>query len=116
MRISDWSSDVCSSDLLRRGGVSYRARQRRAASLQPLHQMGTGIIALGLLELLADHGEPATLAVELPQAAPGDRPRQIRSLGSDAGSRLSPLACRLRIAAEDQIGRASCRERGYEYG
>ena len=59
-------------------GVSYRARQRRAASLQPLHQMGTGIIALGLLELLADHGEPATLAVELPQADPGDRLRQIR--------------------------------------
>src|SRR3546814_13469640 len=83
MRRSDWSSDVCSSVLraLRRGGVSYRARQRRAASLQPLHQMGTGIIALGLLELLADHGEPATLAVELPQADPGDRLRQIRYLG-----------------------------------
>src|SRR3546814_20092887 len=103
MRRSDWSSDVCSSVLRarRRVGVSYRARQRRAASLQPLPQMGTGILALGLLELLATHGEPATHAVELPQADPGDRLRQLRYWGSYAGRRLSRQACRAPIAQED---------------
>src|SRR3546814_1705243 len=39
MRISDWSSDVCSSDLarpLRPGGLSVRSRALRRAALAPV--------------------------------------------------------------------------------
>src|SRR3546814_7847299 len=41
MRISDWSSDVCSSDLVRSGGGDDRFRQTlRAARLQKLRRLG----------------------------------------------------------------------------
>src|SRR3546814_15098887 len=54
MRISDWSSDVCSSDLSsgdeRRLNASVRARARRAGSLPirgaPARRPGDGVIEL----------------------------------------------------------------------
>src|SRR3546814_248975 len=53
MRISDWSSDVCSSDLARgeRGIVLAIAQDRRA---DEYHQIGLGAAAAARFEQLAD--------------------------------------------------------------
>src|SRR3546814_15037727 len=85
MRISDWSSDVCSSDLL------FGARDRR------LHRREFG--HLGAVERSVDR-----------KAQPRDRPRHdlefkaIAFRRADVGSELD----RIRHA---EIGRASWRER-----
>src|SRR3546814_13203859 len=92
MRISDWSSDVCSSDLTRLG--DERFGQRVFADLveargQPQH--------LGLVE-------PAN-ADRLVERGPalGERAGLVHDPGVDPA------------AVFDQIGRASCRERVCQY-
>src|SRR3546814_9082495 len=69
MRISDWSSDVCSSDLHRLGGRRHRVGQHLApvAHEQPLAFFGDPVVAalvivcaeLGApeIDLLGDHRE-----------------------------------------------------------
>src|SRR3546814_19992215 len=84
MRISDWSSDVCSSDLHQRLALLGRQlRQRPAEVLQfqggdlvRLAAQGGGVAAVGVLHL----------APPLAQLGVGE-------------------------VAQDEIGRASCRER-----
>src|SRR3546814_5127211 len=58
MRISDWSSDVCSSDLLDHPEQGFRllALDRRAG-LRPPHQLGRFRIAELLFQHLAHLGE-----------------------------------------------------------
>src|SRR3546814_1902697 len=87
MRISDWSSDVCSSDL------------------------GTGTVARGLAlrgctVTALDHSAPLLAqAAELDRAA-GVQVKQVRARVENAD--FPP-------ASFDQIGRASCRERVCQY-
>src|SRR3546814_2988191 len=87
MRISDWSSDVCSSDLPRRTGTPVRAGPWGRGARQ-------------------SHAR-ARLRVR-----PDARRRQLARLAGDAGWALclTPEASR---AVE--IGRASCRERVCQY-
>src|SRR3546814_18346486 len=103
MRISDWSSDVCSSDLLQDAGIEYRLNPRLVRGLDyynltvfewvtdRLGAQGTvcgGGRYDGLIELLG--GKPAT------------------AVGFAIGVERLPDLC---SQGAEQIGRASCRER-----
>src|SRR3546814_12835856 len=123
MRISDWSSDVCSSDLrlstrrVWRGFLSHSST-RKARYAVTRRCVGGG----GVCRALRSAG-PATQTVARCIQEP-DRSRGRRSLNlffnTDAAT-LSPLA--LFIQADwvvkfvilGQIGRASCRERVGQY-
>src|SRR3546814_13722105 len=101
MRIIAWSSDVCSSDL-------SVARDRRIHVLRP------GVDAAGDVENLVE-----TLRVEVVgrlRAAPAvvaeEAQRQVAGLGQQA---LEPAGVEHRIGqGAGQIGRAACRERGWQ--
>src|SRR3546814_10046499 len=99
MRISDWSSDVCSSDLPAQGTPvpgCKRQRAGNAAGVQVLHQAEEE----GQLLL------PDTLLVEGEDEAVAGRSKNVVAV-------LHPLGDALEI--EHQIGRASCRERVCQY-
>src|SRR3546814_16880569 len=99
MRISDWSSDVCSSDLdLRLPGAALR----RACG-----------------ELSADRGRPRARP---PAAAPAPLPQQAvraehrpRAPAPDPPGAAPGLALREAGDLQAEIGSASCRERVYQY-
>src|SRR3546814_4899759 len=82
MRISDWSSDVCSSDLRRCQEVVDACWALGAANpILSIHDVGAGGISNALPELVDADGRGGHF--------------QLRD-----------------VQAADQIGRASCRERG----
>src|SRR3546814_4566805 len=86
MRISDWSSDVCSSDL--------RDLQVRLAE----------IIARLETELDEAVGEIGFEQLAAPQAAPHALARDRQKKGAERG-----------VEQDREIGRASCRERVCQY-
>src|SRR3546814_8849047 len=87
MRISDWSSDVCSSDLL------FFVLLRRTGR----------VIVMALLLLRRAEGEMvAGLAAHLQRLHAGVDPAVLE-------------AERLRQVVEEEIGRASCRDRVCQY-
>src|SRR3546814_2021176 len=96
MRISDWSSDVCSSDLAQRAMRVIRGRARRDA-VDPERVGMMGFSAGG--HVCADLATRFARVVYDPV---------------DASDRLS---ARPFVAAPiyPEIGRASCRERGCQY-
>src|SRR3546814_13183384 len=113
MRISDWSSDVCSSDLLLQGRPKHVADKYYAT-----------INATGL-----DHGELWSAGTELGRwlrskpvlvkvgdtlfAHGGISPRVLATgLGIDA---IDAVAARHIDLRRREIGSASCRERGSQY-
>src|SRR3546814_13787967 len=112
MRISDWSSDVCSSDLQRRRRcdrtVVIGVAQARAA--------GTVVEELALLALVDLHralravagGQaPDVLAVPLPVHRVLDRLGALCQRGAAAVLEV--------VDAARKIGRASCRARVFQY-
>src|SRR3546814_19105455 len=108
MRISDWSSDVCSSDLAKAVIIGFGARiewARLAAFGIPARMRG--IPAIGI----ADRSIPV-MAMEIARAQNGTIAIIPPSLGdSSCGEgEIAGLSFRL-----DQIGRTSCRERGCQY-
>src|SRR3546814_4001972 len=88
MRISDWSSDVCSSDLL------HLQRRTALGDLDP----GTGL----------DGGGPD-------RGVGGQQERPLAVGEEDEGRADRRLTCLVEAAHEEQIGRASCRERVCQY-
>src|SRR3546814_15895080 len=94
MRISDWSSDVCSSDLLEE---------------LALH----GLCGNGLGQVAVDAAGRVVLARGGEHAKGEAVARFVRSHQQGCGAMAEAVAGRLRAAApgEYQIGRASCRER-----
>src|SRR3546814_3060151 len=99
MRISDWSSDVCSYDLL---GVGTDARQHRLRRRDVL--LGDAVDALDAILAAVD----------------GQRPRLRRAVGRRdlQGRRLRRVAAEAKDEAAvggGEIGRASCRERVCQY-
>src|SRR3546814_20789069 len=103
MRISDWSSDVCSSDL----AGAYLRDARRAASrsggpVRPGSGQGTdgqGAVTLDLAG--CSDGELAALALAGRPSAYGELLRRHRD----------PVS---RLVRGPKIGRASCRERVWQ--
>src|SRR3546814_10550905 len=92
MRISDWSSDVCSSDLSTFG----------AAVLD-------GEFAVTITAIAVPVSEFSGVALDLPGVAPGQW-TAIRIPIRPGGATPSP-----RAGAYPEIGRASCRERVCQY-
>src|SRR3546814_14084234 len=97
MRISDWSSDVCFSDLLRLSGLAARDLDRVGD-----HE---GRIEADA-ELADERHVLARVATELFQERPGSR----------TGDRAEILDQIAAVHADPvEIGRATCRERGCQY-
>src|SRR3546814_1024364 len=96
MRISDWSSDVCSSDLADLPGRGFRDRAVVGA-------VGAEVVVLDLDPVLVGEGVEQGLGL-----------RDVgRGVDDDAALGLAGLD-RLRVAV-GKIGRASCRERVGQY-
>src|SRR3546814_13189889 len=106
MRISDWSSDVCSSDLRK-----FRAEgdMRPDGALQEVGHAGDEVLQaprLDLEVLAAREGEQA-----LGQRRTPPRPLQ-RTVDQPRGLGVVRKVLAQQLA---EIGRASCRERGCQY-
>src|SRR3546814_16156170 len=103
MRISDWSSDVCSSDLHETGGniAVYEAQLDDAMKLYG--RLGVGTVKTGYVAdaggIIAPGATPGTTATEW-----HDGQRQVRH-----HLKVVETAAKYHVA---EIGRASCRERG----
>src|SRR3546814_12298921 len=113
MRISDWSSDVCSSDLAFEAAVDL-ARHLAPGIVKAVENVGDRLAVLRDEEILHRHqlGNRETVVnfdqVEL-FARIGDA-----SLLIGSGSRVTGVADMAAIPCI-QIGRASCRERVCQY-
>src|SRR3546814_18563291 len=119
MRISDWSSDVCSSDLACRAAVRLRAARARGGARCGARRVGEAAVivrAIGVLVLAWTLGF-AVFMVALP--APLDPTRTTDAIvvpTGGAGRIDRGIALIERHAARRmQIGRASCRERVCQY-
>src|SRR3546814_12699969 len=105
MRISDWSSDVCSSDLVDRGARALR--------------IGAAVLKAGV-DLQHPFRAPDVDSARAARLRPPLLYRQIvPAVGivgmderADLGRRLVAV---VDLAVGGQIGRASCRERGCQY-
>src|SRR3546814_3830221 len=105
MRIRDWSSDVCSSDLVVRSGRSYRGVRAR--------DVGNGLFVINepvrnvrISEVRVAGGYRVIENTAAPDlVAAGIAGLHVR------GARASDLE---RSFARIQIGRAACRERGWQ--
>src|SRR3546814_4192243 len=99
MRISDWSSDVCSSDLLGAPVVEFHTGEYAHA-----HLAGDRDATARELKRIADM---AALA-----ARNGIEPHAGHGLTYD---NVQPIAAIPQVAELNKIGRASCRERVCQY-
>src|SRR3546814_10768736 len=93
MRISDWSSDVCSSDLF----SPFAARRCCAASLRLPYQLRMAIQIRTTLDEPETGGNFVPHRPARPEKSEGGRPFKLVSDYEPSG--------------DQQIGRASCRER-----
>src|SRR3546814_18885530 len=113
MRISDWSSDVCSSDLVDRSlllnipqlDVVLQTQQHVAAADRPgMLRAQLGVFARHPLQQRAQRDGIARLA-------PVERIDDA-ALGTEVEAQQEVTR---EVESADQIGRASCRERGGQY-
>src|SRR3546814_14596484 len=119
MRISDWSSDVCSSDLAANGKVKALAdlRQRHDDATQARTNADAALTQaseqrLGVADALSAAKQKVVDARTALDSARTDRQAAQRVL-AEGGERIRQ--CR-RGAAAQEIGRAACRERVCQYG
>src|SRR3546814_15765682 len=101
MRISDWSSDVCSSDLL-------------------LEQFVAGLVAervVDRLEAIEIEQEQRGRAIGAPRLGERliERPLHLLAVGEPGQLVEARHSCDLGVRAALQIGRASCRDRVCQY-
>src|SRR3546814_4361000 len=97
MRISDWSSDVCSSDLLR--GLSNDV-----------------FFQIGLLTTIGLSAKNAILIVEFAKLLYEKEGRTLVEAALEASRlRLRPIVMTSLAFTFGEIGRASCRERVCQY-
>src|SRR3546814_20850002 len=125
MRISDWSSDVCSSDLLAAGRDAYELAGEQGLIIVGARRAQRGIDALAPRR--DDRGEPVFVG----EAKPGgavvfNRAAFIEVLVIDVEDGLAaekarradvvgPAALFVRVGRLAEIGRASCMERVCQY-
>src|SRR3546814_4824538 len=100
MRISDWSSDVCSSDLV---GME-EASQLTLAALTPFKP-----------ELLTSASGESPLKILGRLASPISRPAPKFIKGASVSDQISADTVEFADDKTGQIGRASCRERVCPY-
>src|SRR3546814_2082280 len=92
MRISDWSSDVCSSDLL---GVTY----------PEIYEMQARAIFEAALIIKQRSGEAPIPEIMIPLVATKKKLELMKAIVDSVAKQVF----------EEQIGRASCRERVGQY-
>src|SRR3546814_11904416 len=125
MRISDWSSDVCSSDLVAaaltqallhvgaRGRGSGRGRGRSRVG------SGGGVPREGEVEPMQLAGLQRPLPFELVQELAAEIPvaeeQPVAPTGTDGSALLHEAAERRHARSGPESGRASCRERVGQY-
>src|SRR3546814_20482456 len=114
MRISDWSSDVCSSDLRSDRRMQTRRRHGGRRALPSFN--GAGAKVLALLQL-TDRGlrlnRAATLRAEAAQRRTDSRGWVVQR--RERTRHLIELGGLVQKAGLVAIGRASCRERVCQY-
>src|SRR3546814_11648290 len=111
MRISDWSSDVCSSDLRRGVRKPGKIAGAVARGEQP-HQRAIDVPGrdeAALQRLAIAIGQPGRIRQRCRVALVIDSGAHRRGDGGGAVGRIL-------MRAADEIGRASCREREGQYG
>src|SRR3546814_19252526 len=101
MRISDWSSDVCSSDLLPLGGLIETPFV--TAHLDPVEAQRLDSQVQEAIEQTIDDWICEHRLYDRPRAR-----REIDRATADPEARA--------VIASREIGRAACRERGGQYG
>src|SRR3546814_1437613 len=113
MRISDWSSDVCSSDLI---------MVQVQSSLFPLYDRNPQKYVPNIFFANKGDYQKATITLMRGGVHPldPDRLREARSRDRQEiprfrGARRAALQPVFPVAGDREIGRASCRERGCQY-
>src|SRR3546814_11393722 len=108
MRISDWSSDVCSSDLLNQVTAIYRPRLFIVEAGNSFGLFGDFAARLGLSvnRVKLAPGSGVSLAPFADAWRLVDTPGQVQTLDADALDED-----RAETAAAMELGRASCRAR-----
>src|SRR3546814_21036439 len=102
MRISDWSSDVCSSDL---APLVNGLAEEHASRLVAHADVDADLLPLALQHLLHQLAHAAAGGGHEPEL-----PRLPLGVVADAAAQLGPAG-----GVAPQIGRAACRERGCQY-
>src|SRR3546814_12031699 len=110
MRMSDWSSDVCSSDLQPLHGGDLSSQEGPAVGcLGPCWLVLRRHAAHCIGDTAVDQAEPIARMAAI--AALGEAELQEGAIEQVAGVVPGEGAARLVGALQPQIGRASCRER-----
>src|SRR3546814_1619224 len=109
MRISDWSSDVCSSDLDETArylfvGRLYDMEERRDVTAARLLELNPDLLAAGAARVASDA-----------PAGRDEAPVQAGASHVDLSSLPAAGAIHWGNPKGEQIGRASCRERVCQY-
>src|SRR3546814_16705461 len=121
MRISDWSSDVCSSDLPQRlvrlqliAPVLLRTQLGIAGIAVVVVQKGARqeVVEVELFDLSLDFQRQ----VEARRRRPGERQRPLGANEAALQTVHAALRKRRMFVARDEIGRDSCREGVRKYG
>src|SRR3546814_19943904 len=121
MRISDWSSDVCSSDLVGARDVAPGEDLRHAGVDAPLDHQVVGLARLqkvgevAALDALLAHPHEARVEGDVVAGGAGAEHHNAAAIHHEAAHREGLIA---RLIAHEviEIGRASCWERGWQYG
>src|SRR3546814_20574650 len=122
MRISDWSSDVCSSDLgdggrtltLAIASVDKDDFARAAAKSPKRYSVSMPVpAATGRLDLPSVRGDESRPLVVIDAGHGGHDPGAI---SPDTGLQEKDVTLKIAKAIRDRIGRASGRGRGWQYG
>src|SRR3546814_14790892 len=115
MRISDWSSDVCSSDL----DGAAQMRHRIELRLQVRQRRTAGSVALGIAALRHEAGDDAVELEAVVEALPRQLLDPLYMAGRDVGTQLDAHAAAARqveIRSEERrVGKecvSKCRYRG----
>src|SRR3546814_20185083 len=120
MRISDWSSDVCSSDLMARSVLGQRWSELEEAERTEFENLLPGYLATVYAGLLSQYAEKPLSCGDGHRVSGSDRLIGIEIDGPSA----SPVPVVFQVLAAGggwqvvdvaQIGRASCRERVCQY-
>src|SRR3546814_16429811 len=107
MRISDWSSDVCSSDLARDAQGDLFYAERLAPAAQHVVLFGAGHVGQALVHILGTLPCRVVWVDEREGQFPDTVPTNVQIEATDTPEALSDQA--------PQIGRGSCRARGGQY-
>src|SRR3546814_17029923 len=109
MRISDWSSDVCSSDLV--------GRTAKSAAVRTIDGVAAG--GFSSAQFTSPEDSLTTTIDDIRAAAERLQGQVIRTPLVPAARMSEVLGCELYLKLENlqrtEIGRASCRERGCQY-